>query len=279
VTVTTNPTTPDAQALLNGFFDNFGLSSLASWAWGLWQQGWSIDSIVAEMRTRPEYQARFPAMAALAKAGQAITEQQYIDYERTIGQLNQAAGLPAGMYDTRDDIAKLLINNVSPTEYKSRLDDYTAAVYQAPPEVRNILQQFYGVTDGQMAAFFMDPDKALPLIQKEYTAAQAGGAAQYTGYGQITQQQAESLAALGVSQSQLQSGFSNLANIRQVLNGLPGQNQPGITTDQALAAQFQGNAEDQQLIENRQNELVNQFKQGGQVATTSKGAVGAGVAQ
>jgi hypothetical protein len=280
VTSVATPTADQsARGIIQDTLDSYGLGSLGTFAWNEYLAGTPISQILLDIRKTPEYAARFPAMASLAKSGHAITEQQYIDYERTATQLMTAAGLPSGFYDQPDDFAKLLASNISPAELQTRLQSYQQAVYQSPPEVRAALQQYYGVTDGQLTAFFIDPDKALPLIQRDLGAAQAGGTAAQTGYGAITQQQAEGLAALGLTQSQLQGGFGNLANLSQVLNGLPGQGTNPIGTDTALSAQFGGNVAAQQEIEARQADLLDPFKAGGGVATTSQGAVGAGVAR
>jgi hypothetical protein len=271
-------TDSSAQALISNTLGTYGLASLASWAWGKWQNGESIDQIMLELRQTPEYQQRFPAMASLAQQGHAITESQYINYETSAQQMFQAAGLPKGMYDTPDAIAKLLTSNVALPELQTRLQTYQTAAYQSPPEVRQALQDYYGITPGHLTAFFIDPDQALPLIQRDFAAAQAGGEANATGFaGGITQQQAESLANMGISPTEMTKGFSTLANLNQVIQGLPGQAQ-GVGTNTALQAQFGQNAQAQQQLEAAQQYQVNQFKEGGQVASNSKGEIGAGSA-
>lgn len=264
-----------ARGILNSALDQFGLSSLAGTVWNWYLAGRSIDQILLDLRATPEYAARFPAMAALSKAGHAITETDYINYEKAIAQINHSVGLPAGMYDTSDEIAKLLTNNVSASEYNQRIQAYQTAVWQSPPEVLNALQNYYGLSGGQLTAFFIDPDKSLPLIQRDLAAAQAGGSATRTGFGQLDQSEAEHLASLGLSQNQLDQGFGNLARQSQIIQGLPGQ-RPGIGTTTALQAQFDQNAQAQQEFEAAQADQLNQFRRGGQTATTQHGALGAG---
>lgn len=264
-----------AKGIINTFLSTYGLASLGDTAWQWYLTGQSPDQVILNLRQTPEYAARFPAMKTLGQQGRAITEQQYIDYERSIAQQNQAAGLPAGMYDTPDDISNLLTNNISPSEYQSRLQDYQTAAWQTPPEVRQALTDYYGISSGQLTAFFIDPDKALPLIQRDLAAAQAGGTAARTGFGPLSQPDAEYLASLGLSQSQLDTGFNKLGTENQLIQGLPGQ-QPGIGTDTALQAQFGQNARAQQAFEAAQQDQLNQYKQGGSIAANSKGVLGAG---
>lgn len=269
-----------AKALIDEQLGQYGLASLGSFAWNEFLNGTPISQIMLDIRGTPEYKARFPAMQALAQAGHAINEQTYIDYERNATSLMVAAGLPSGFYDQPDDFTALLTGNVALPELKTRLDAYQTLAFQSPPEVRQAMQDFYGVSaDGMLTAFMIDPERALPIIQKDVAAAQAGGYAQSTGYGALTREQAEGLAALGLNPDQYQTGFGNLAKQQQAIQGLPGQGLSPISTDTALAAQFGGNAAAQQEIENRQLQLLAPNKAGGQVATSQQGAVGAGVAQ
>lgn len=264
-----------AKGVINTFLANYGLGSLGDTAWQWFLQGQSVDQIMLNVRGTPEYQSRFPAMAQLGKEGRGITETDYINYEKSIAAQNQAAGLPQGMYDTREDIANLLTSNVSPAEYQNRLQAYQTAVWQSPPEVRQALQDYYGVSGGQLTAFFIDPDRALPLIQRDLAASQAEGTSVRTGFGQLGQGTAEHLADLGLSQSALDTGFGNLANQQQLIQGLPGQS-PGIGTTTALQAQFDQNAQARQQMEAAQQNQLNLFKKGGGPAATSQGVLGAG---
>lgn len=268
-------TQSSAKGVLDNFLAQYGLQSLGDTAWQQYLQGQSTDQIMLNLRGTPEYQARFPAMQTLAQRGQAITESQYINYEQTIAQQNQAAGLPQGMYDTPDDIAKLLTSNISPSEYQSRLQSYQTAAWQSPPEVRDALMNDYGLSPGQLTAFFIDPDKALPLIQRDLATAQMQGASQISGFGNLSMDQGGHLADLGITGAQAQAGFGKLANQNQLIQGLPGQNN-AIGTDTALQAQFDQNAQAQQRMTAVEQDQLNLFKQGGGAQTSSKGVLGAG---
>lgn len=284
MTMTIQPTGPatgmtsdqqSAKGLIDTFLATYGLSSLGDTAWQWYLTGQSTDQILLNLRGTSEYRARFPAMSTLSQRGQAITETQYIDYEKSIAQQNQAAGLPEGMYDTPDEIANLLTNNVSPSEYQARLQSYQTAAWQTPPEVRQALTDYYGVTPGQLTAFFIDPDMALPLIQRDLAAAQAGGTSVRTGFGPLAQPDAEYLASLGLSPDQLTTGFNTLANENQIIQGLPGQ-QPGVGQHTAIQAQFGQNAQAQQEFEAAQQAQLNLFKKGGSAAASQQGVLGAG---
>lgn len=263
-----------ASGMVDEFLSNYGLQGLGAQILGWRKQGASDPEIILKIRETAEYAARFPAMAALRKNRVGFSEGDYVHYERSIREQNQAAGLTDDWNDPQD-IQKLLESNVSPAEYQARLQARQTAVWQSPPEVRQALQDYYGISAGQLTAFWIDPDRALPLIQRDLAAAQAGGSAQRTGFGQIDRDYAEHLADLGLTQQQLDVGFNKVAGMGQITQGLPGQ-QPGIGTTTALQAQFDQNAQAQAQVEAAQADILNQFRRGGQPAATNRGVLGAG---
>ena len=102
-----------ARAVLQAALDQYGLGSLAEWAWNRYLETGSTDQVFLELRQQSAYRQRFPAMEALSRSGRAISEASYIEYERTVTQTLHQYGIPRGMYDTPDAIANLLVNDVS----------------------------------------------------------------------------------------------------------------------------------------------------------------------
>lgn len=268
-----------AKALINGTLGTYGLGSLADWAWAKWQNGESVDQIMLELRATPEYAARFPAMDQLSKSGHAITESQYINYESSVSQIFKAAGLPATFYDQPADFASFLTNNIALPELQQRVQDYQQVAFSAPQEVRDQLQNLYGVSPGDLTAFFIDPDKALPIITQKFNAAAAAGYSNLSGFGQLTQAQAEMVGNKGLSDTQLSQQFGQLSQLNPLFNPLQGTTETGIGTDVALGAAFNQNAQDQAAIAQRKAQRLADYQGGGQVGTTTAGAVGAGTAR
>lgn len=278
-TVDTSGADASAKAMITDALNAYGLGNLASFAWNEWLQGIPVEQIMLDIRQTPEYKARFPAMATLASQGRAITEQQYVDYERNAYALAQSVGLDTAHFNS-GDITNLLTNNVALPELKSRLDQYQAAAYSTPPEFRAALQNLYGITPGQLTAFFIDPDRAAPVIAQQWAAAQAAGEAKITGYGALTRQQAETLAAQGLTPKEEEAGFTRLGTAAQIFAPLPGnRGEQTITTDQQLAAQFEGNVAAQQAIAQQTSERLATFKAGGNLVQSQLGVAGAGAAQ
>lgn len=267
-----------AKAFITGTLEMYGLGSLGTWAWQQFLEGMPIEAILLEMRKRPEYKQRFPAMDALAKQGRAISESQYIEYERGVANLFHAAGLPAGFYDKPDDFAKFLAGNVSLPELQDRVTMYAQAAFQVPPEIRAELQRNYGVGPGEITAFFIDEKRALPLIQQQWAAAQIGGQANITGFGQLATAQLERLANLGVTPERAQQGFTQLGLSREIFTPLE-RGEDVISQQEQLAATFEGNIDAQGKIQKQARRRQTPFEQGGSFAgSPAQGYTGIGAA-
>lgn len=76
--MTVQDTNTSARAAITRVLDQFGLGSLAGWAWQRYVAGVPVEQIMLDLRERPEYRARFPAMRELADRGRAITENEYL---------------------------------------------------------------------------------------------------------------------------------------------------------------------------------------------------------
>jgi hypothetical protein len=204
-------TNRDAYMALDSLFKNYGLESLAGKIYSYVKNGYSSDTISILLQDTPEYKARFKANDARLKAGlPVLSPADYINTENSYRQILRQSGLPAGFYDSTDDFTQFLSNDVSPTELQSRVDLATQATALANPAYKQALNQM-GIDDGHMAAYFLDPNASLPLLQKAAATAAIGGAALGQGLT-FDQSYAEQLATMGVTASQAQQGFAQVAN-------------------------------------------------------------------
>jgi hypothetical protein len=259
-----------AQTFLNDFFASRGLATLGTWAWDLYKQGVSVDEIKLRMYDTPEFKTRYPAYETLAKAGRAISVDAYQAYEKTTRDMLHQYGIPAGMYDTPESISKLLINDVAPTEMNTRLQIAAAAAYSAPQEVRDALQNQYGVQGGGLIGYFLDPDKATPILQRQWEASQVTGAA-YRQKLALDVAEAERLAAQGVGYDEAVQGFGQVAAQSALGTG------SGETVDQntQVAAVF-GDAAALSSVQRVQRSRAAQFGGGGGAQDSQQGVTGLG---
>lgn len=272
----------DAWAQMQSVLNDYGLGSIGEFVMnGIIQNGWDKEQAVEHMRSTNEYAQRFSAIIERQKRGLSpISESEVLANERTYAQQMQAAGMPPGFYDNpATDFTNLLINDISPSELQSRITDGYLAAKNAPPEVKAALARYYGVTEGGIAAHFIDPTKSHDLIQRQNQTADIAGAATRTGFGDLGLADAERLQSLGVSANQAQTGFGALANEHELMNALPGQAGDGITQQQQLAAQFGGDAQQQQRIKDVAARRTADFAGGGGFTSNRQGYAGTGAAK
>jgi len=288
-TPTTTPSASDESALgaITDILDQAGLSSVATTAWDQLNKGVPASQIISDIRSGNPiygnaYAQRFPGMAALAAKGQAINEGTYISLEKSYTEVLKSAGIPSGTFDTTAYMGNLIANNINPTDLQSRVTAAQNSVLSLDPNIRQYALDTYGLDSGHLAAWALDPSQALPKIQQQAQAMQIGGAALQQGFkgaganGELTTAQAEALANQGISQSQAQAGFSNLAQETQFETQLPGDVATALNNQQLINSQFKSNGSDVLAFQHLQQQKVNEFNQGGAIAADSSGIKGIG---
>lgn len=209
----------DAFLALQTAFKDYGLESLAGNIYDYVKNGYSSDTISLLLQDTKEYKERFAANDLRVKAGlPVIPPSQYISMENSFRAALRQSGLPEGFYDSKEDFTDWIAKDVSPTEMQSRIDLATQATALANPYYKRALNQI-GIDDGHMAAYFLDANKAIPLLQKAAATAAVGAAALQQGLT-FNQSYAEQLATSGISASEAQQGYSQVANELPTLSNL-----------------------------------------------------------
>lgn len=218
-----------AKAQIDRTLAMFGLSpSVGQHAWNLFLSGMPVEQIMLEIRNTGEYKQRFGGMASLQSKGRAISESEYISMESQYAAVLHAAGLPAGFYDAPDDFAGWIGNDVSPAEIQRRAELANKQAYQAPKETRDELRRLYGIDEGGIAAFFLDPNRAISLLEKQSRTADVSGFAMRAGLRQLGLAEAERFASLDGEEIQkridlyVQSAYGQPLEVKQELARLYG---------------------------------------------------------
>lgn len=265
-------TTEGQKADLKAELDSWGLSSLYDQAWAMKAAGAADSQIVDWIRTTDLYKQRFAGnVERQAKGLTPLSEAEYLAYEEQTRQAMRAAGLPPSFYDQPSDFADFIGKDVSASEVNSRIQLGYKLLYQTNNETRAELQRLYGVNDGQMVAYLLDADRALPAIERQVQAATVGGISQLTGYGNLTAGQAERIADLTTSGQQTTQGLADLAS-KHLLTA-------GLSTEQQIEAEFGGNTEFAAQMERRRQALNATFQGGGQYASSQRGVGGLGTSR
>ena len=194
-------------------FNNYGLGSLAPKITEFIQMGYSPDTVTLKLQETPEYKQRFSGNETRRKAGlPVLSPAEYLSTESAYRESMRAANLPKGFYDDPSDFSNFIANDVSPSELKSRVDAAALSINNADPYYTSSLARLYGIGTGDMVAYALDPERALPLINKQVQAAQFAAEGARQGF-KTPAALAETYTGMGVSQAQARQGFEQVAQI------------------------------------------------------------------
>lgn len=201
----------NAYEALNNLFTGYGLQTLAPKIFDYIQKGYSADTISILLQDTSEYKERFKGNELRKQRGlPVLAPNEYLSVESSYRQLMRTAGLPAGFYDQSSDFNDFIGKDVSPTELKTRVDLASQATTLANPGYKRALQEMYGIDESHVTAYFLDPDRATPLLQKQAAAAAIGAEALKRGLA-VDTGHAESFATAGISAGQAAQAYGTIS--------------------------------------------------------------------
>lgn len=266
-----------ARATIDKLAADYGLDpGFVERMWTNWLTNNDMNLIYSEMVKDPAYKARFPGMDSLREKGRIISEAQYIAQESQIKGVMSFYSLPPGFYDDPSDYAAFISGEVSAKEIEDRVMMAAQASSQASPEVRSELQRIYGLTDGDILAFFLDPTKELEIAQKRFTAGQISGAAVASGFGGLSQAEAEGLGLGGrnLTAEQAQRGFAEV-QMMEPLFSETAEEADDLGRDEQLGLAANDTTTRRQ-VDRRQRSRAARFEGGGGAAQMGQGRSGLG---
>lgn len=199
----------DAYVAITETLRAYGLESLSSTVLGYVQEGYNAATINVLLQNSDAYRQRFSANEARRQAGlPVLSPAEYLATETAYRQVMSSAGLPVGFYDQPSDFTKFLADDVSPVEVQERVKVAADMVNSIDPNARAQWEQWYST--GDMIAYALDRDRATAVLERQWKAAQVGGAATAQGVG-VNRQTAERIADLGVSADQARQGFGQVS--------------------------------------------------------------------
>jgi hypothetical protein len=263
----------DARVTMANVLNTYGLGELSDYIYNeiIVKETVNLnnpDAIIFAIREQPAYKKRFAANATRLKNG--LTELlpgEYIGLEDQFKTMIRSNGLPAGFYDSEDDLRKLIEGDVSPSEFQRRIQDGYNAVVNADPEVKRQFKEFYGVTDGGLAAYFLDPKRGEPLLANQARAAQIAASGLKQGGIQISGSFAENLAQRGITEQQARAGFGEVGALGELKQTFAGET--ALSGEQLAGAAFGIDVAAQQELERKRRLRTGEFAGGGSFARTT----------
>lgn len=213
-----------ASTILRDQLRQWGLLSLAPDLDRLIREGLGADAITIQLRETQAYKQRFAANDLREKAGlPVLSPAEYLAAEDGYRQALRSYGLPSSFYDTPEDFQKFLAKDVSPQEVDARAKAAQQTWLTTDQSVRDTWQSFYGLTDGAAIASILDPERALPIVQRMATATQIGAKATQNGLV-ADRTRYEGYADQGITADQAAQGFAQIGQVEH--------------TDQSIARRF-----------------------------------------
>lgn len=271
----------DAEQILRAVLEQYGLGGLASRLYELYTRDlitidMTDDQKLLALKDTPEYKERFKANELRKQRGlMERPPSEIIGLERQYQAIMNANGLPSGFYDNKDDYVNFIAGDVSPGELQSRIDEGFNAVSQANPETVRQMKELYGVNEGNLVAYFLDPVRTETVIKRQAQAAQRSAQARLQAGMQLSQQQAEQLVAEGVTQQEAQAGFGRISAERELYTPIAGE-QGAISGEEQIGAMFGTDAAAAQRVATRRRRRRAEFEAGGGFATSQTGMTGLG---
>jgi len=248
----------------------YGLSDLADYTYNeiIAKDITDPAAIIFKLRDQPAYQKRFGANAARLKAGlPELSPAEYIDLEDMYRTVIRSNGLPAGFYDSEDDTRKLLEGSVSPDEFQRRIKDGYNAVANADPEVKRQFKELYGVTDSELAAYFLDPARGETILTTRARAAQIAARGAEQGGIQLSGAYAEELANRGFTEAQARTKFAEVGALGELRQTFAGET--ALSSEQLAGGAFGIDVAAQQELERKRRLRTGEFAGGGSFARTT----------
>lgn len=262
----------DAKNTIRAVLSTYGLGDLSDYLYGVYAAGTvdinNPDALIFAIRGQDAYKKRFAANKARADKGLAeLDPASYLRLENDYRQLLQSNGLPPGFYDSNDDFTALLEGDVSPQELQDRVQNGFRAVNDADPEVKRQMQELYGVNEAGLAAYFLDPKKAAPILTRQAEAAKISARAKEQGRIQLLSATAEEIAARGITAQEAETGFTAMGLQEGLYTEMFGEQ--ALTQQQKVGAALGYDVAGQQGIKKRQATRKAEFGGGGSFAKTT----------
>jgi len=267
-----------AKEILRNVLSSYGLEGLYEYAWSLYANQ-TIDvndteSFMYALREQEAYKKRFAANERRKALGfNELKPATYIALEKSYKDTLAANGLPQGFYDSPDDFEKLIGGDVSVSELNNRLRDAYTVVRDASPEVKNKMAEMYGITDGDLLAYVIDPDRARPLMAPDYKrqaqAALIAESAQRLSGLNFNKDIAEQFVRQGTTQAEAEAAFTTVGQMGELRRSGLGEQQ--ITDLQFVQAALGTDAEAKRLVEERKKRRIGEVTASGGSATLAQG--------
>lgn len=252
----------DAYAFLTGLLRQWGIEDLAPTVLGLLQEGYGTDAIPVLLQDTDAYKARFVGNEQRKKLGlPVLSPGEYLSAEQSYRDIMRQAGLPGGFYDQPADYAGFIGRDVSPLELQRRVDAAVTAANTLDSRWTDQFKQYYNVGQSELAAYFLDAERGMDVINRAVRGTTIAAAAGARGIG-LDRQTAERYGAAADQQNYQQqaSQFAEYADRGSFLAQVYGQN---YNAESAAQQVFSGSQQAQDILKRLAKREKEEFEAAG----------------
>ena len=271
----------DAWVLLKDQLTEYGLEDLYDFAYEMTITGASESSVMIQLRDQPAYKERFLGMEARKAAGYPpISPFEYLELEKGYRRSMLEAGLPETLFDSKEDFAEFIGNDISVAELEERVDLAATALNAADPEIRNQLEELYGIGaegDGELIAYYLDPERTVSYLEQKQQQEAATLSAAAVGAlgegGSLSRGQAERLAEQNIQAREITARLGGRGSLTQSMLG-----SKGMSSSEFAAAEFGMDSESTAQLKKTQQVRQGMGKRRSGAMATQQGVTGLGSA-
>jgi len=204
---------------------------------------------LAEMRADPIMAEVYPGIKR-TDGTLRMTEQEYVAAIDNMKASLRNYNLNPNEFE--DDIVGAISGDVSPLEFRQRLDAGYEGVVNNIPQVKEAYLQNFGVDlpDESIFAMFVSPNVATKILEGNIRASQVIGEAESAGFG-VNKLVAQSLVQQGLTQEGARKGFGQAQlSLRGIQGAAARQGRQNITATEYVEATQLGAAQELQRLQN-----------------------------
>jgi len=205
---------------------------------------------LAEMRADPIMAEIYPGIKR-NDGSLRMTEQEYVAAVDNMKATVRTYNLNPNEF--ADDIAQAISGDVSPLEFRQRMEAGYEGIVNNIPQVKQAYLENFGIDlpDESIFAMFVSPNVSTKILEGQIRASQVIGEAENAGLGGITAQVGQSLVQQGLTQEGARKGFGQAALTLEGLQGAAArQSRRGPTASEYVEATQLGQAEELKNLQN-----------------------------
>ena len=259
----------DARQVFQNFLDNLGLGHMVDLINEAVVNSWDPSVFTAKVEADARFKQAFPEIDAARKAGIEMNAGQVLEYRTGVKQIMSEAGMPKDFYDSADDFPNLIGKGISLTELSSRMEKGFMKVAQAPQEVKDAFNSFFGAQgESALASFFLDPNRSISALTQMAEQSEISGTGRRFGFD-INLDFSERLREIAGVERAAQ-GIEQAFNVRELATETI-EETTDLTSQDLLEGTLGENTEDRERMEQRLMQRRADFAGGGGGAQTQRG--------